>query len=177
MMQLKIDSGTYRQLMHNLQIFPRKVMFKHLRIALNAWGGVVRDRMRSLAPKESGLLRQSLSVKVKIPDASYNTAHHGKPGYVVVGPKRGLVRAVTRTKKGFRQKSAKGIAKAHEKGLSVQIRRPSRYAHLLERGTSRGVRAVPFVRRSQNYGATTGMDKLFNKLRDGIKQETAALSK
>lgn len=173
--RIKIDDRTYRQLMHNLQTLPKKMRTKHLRIAMNAWGGVVKRKMQDLAPKETGLLRQSITVKVRIPDASFNEKHHGKPAYGLVGPSRRLVRAVARTSKGFRSKSAAGIAKAHLAGRVVQVRRPSRYAHLVDRGTRKGVRATGFIRRAQNYGAGVGMQALFNKLRDGFTQEVAAL--
>lgn len=175
--RLGLDQETYRKLMRNLQTLPRKVMFKHVRIGMMAWGGVVKRKMQELAPKETGLLRRSIIVKARIPDASYNVKHHGKPAYAIVGPRRDLVRAVALTPKGFRSKSAAGIAKAHAAGKRVVIRRPSRYAHLVDRGTRKGVKATGFIRRAQNYGAGVGIQKLFDKLRQGIEQETAALAK
>lgn len=175
--RIQIDDRTYRQLMHNLQTLPKAMQTKHLRIAMNAWGGEVKRKMQDLAPRETGLLRRSITVKAKIPDASFNAQHHGRPAYAIVGPKRRLVQAVARTPKGFRQKSAAGIAKAHLAGKVVQIRRPSRYAHLVDRGTRKGVRATGFVRRAQNHGAGVGIQKLFDKLREGFTQEVNALQK
>lgn len=144
---------------------PLTVQNKGMRIALNAAGGVIRDAAVANAPKESGLLKRSLKVKVKVPNASYNRAHHGRPAYAIVGPARRIVQAVVVTKKGARTKSAAGIAKAASKGLGVHIRRPSRYAHLVERGTNRGVKATWFLRRAAASHGAMAKAKMIDKLK------------
>lgn len=149
---------------------PRRVGIKHLRIGLNAAGGLIRDRARALAPKESGLLKRSLAVKVKIPAASYNSAHHSKPAYAIIGPKRNFVRAVAKTSKGFRTKGAAGIAKAHLSGKTVTLRRPSRYAHLAEKHQS-------FINAAERQVASAAVSKMAAKLKAGFAQESAALAK
>lgn len=137
---------------------PRTVRNKHMRIGLNAAAGVIRDMAVTFAPKESGLLRKSLKVKVRIPEASHNAAHHSKPAYAVVGPGRNMGRILKRKNlRGFgegqrdlkaervrlkadgtiaplnREREAVRFVKASFKG--VIYRNPSRYAHLVEGGT------------------------------------------
>src|SRR5688572_21122460 len=79
---------------------PMTVQNRGMRIGLNAAAGVIRDAAKANAPKETGLLRQSLKIKVRIPNASYNAAHHGKPAYAVIGPARRVVGVRTFTKSG-----------------------------------------------------------------------------
>lgn len=115
----------------NLAQLPRRVAHRHLRIALNAAGGTIRDSAKTLAPRESGTLRQSLRVKVKIPDASFDVRHHGKPAYAVIGPARGFSKQVT--KRAGRHRI---IGKRTKLGSKPQTRRPSRYAHFAEKHQS-----------------------------------------
>lgn len=147
---------------------PMTVQNKGMRIGLNAAGGVLSDAAVANAPKESGLLRRSLKVKVKIPNASYNRAHHGRPAYAIVGPTRRLVQAVAITNKGARTKSAKGIAKAHAAGRTIQIRRPARYAHLAGPG-----RKGRFLHQAVASHGGAALDKMVGKLR-GTLSEWAA---
>lgn len=115
---------------------PRTIRAKHMRVALNAGGGVIRDAAVSLAPKETGLLRKSIKVKVSVPEASYNPKHWARPAYAVVGPARRIVSAITSTAKGrLRMVSREGAINAAFRGKTVTRRRASRYAHLVERGT------------------------------------------
>lgn len=109
---------------------PATVHNRGMRVAMNAGAGVIRDAIVANAPKESGVLRGAIKIRVKIPNASFNKAHHGRPAYAVIGPSRRVVRAVAKTAKGFRRKGAAGIAKAQAKGLAVRVRKPSRYAHV-----------------------------------------------
>ena len=144
---------------------PRRVHFKHLRIALNAGGGIIRDRAATFARRDTGLLAKSLGVKVKIPDASFNVAHHGKPAYAVIGPKRKSGRFMRLNSKGLLKgfgSAQKGLV-AERKRLNEKVktlnplkreraavknvglmfpdavyRNPSRYAHLVEKGHRKG---------------------------------------
>lgn len=115
---------------------PRTVRNKHMRIGLNAAGGVIRNAMMAGAPKETGLLKRAIKVKVKVPDASHNPLHHGRPAYAVIGPARRIASAVTVTAKGrWRAVSRSSAINAAFRGRTVQRRRPSRYAHFIEKGT------------------------------------------
>lgn len=183
---------------------PRRVRFKHLRIALNAGGGLIRDRAKAIVRRDSGLLSKSLGVKVSIPDASFNKAHHGKPAYAVIGPKRksGRMMRVNRKGKlqgfGAAQKelvaerkrlakdgklsplkrelvAKKAVLKKHADAI---YRNPSRYAHLVEKGHGgpRPAKAYPFLSTAvaQTKGAVIA--KVSEKLAAGIQQEAAALA-
>lgn len=97
---LKIHVTGVREALLKMQHIPRRVRHLHLRKGLNAAGGVLKGAAQQYARRDTGALAKSIRVKVKIPDASFNTAHHGKPAYVVVGPGR-------RTQQYFRQKRDK----------------------------------------------------------------------
>lgn len=171
---LELDKAQLGKLLKTLDTLPRRVVIKHLRIALNAWGGVVRDVARPLAAQESGLLKKSLAVKVIIPDASKNTAHHGRPARVLVGPSRKVVGNVVNKAGAFKTVGAKRAEKLKAEGAQVRTRKPSRYAHLVEKGTTRGAKPKPFIGPAQAAGATAGLSKLTQKLSEGLAQEAAA---
>lgn len=150
---------------------PRRVGLKHLRIGLNAAGGVMRDGAKARARKQTGLLKQSLAVKVKIPAASYNAAHHNKPAYAIIGAKRNFSRQVMVNKRGaIRSVTAKRAEKLKATGVQLKTRRPARYAHLVERVES-------FINATYLQLQNAAIAKMQAKLRDGISQEAAALPK
>lgn len=148
-----------------LQAMPARVRFLHVRKALSKAGGIIRDSARTFVRKATGLLAKSLSVKPPvIPDSSYNKAHHGRPAYVIVGPKRKAGRFLRINKKnalrGFgaaqkalvaeRKRLASGkigkplereraaVAATLKTFADAVYRNPSRYAHLVEKGHARG---------------------------------------
>lgn len=168
---LVFDPAKTKQLLSNLERLPRRVHIKHLRIGLNAWGGVVRDEFKSQAAEETGLLKKSAAVKVTIPDASRNSAHHGKPARVLVGADRRVVRAMLRRQgKADKLLTDRKALKHVLSGGKVHVRKPSRYLHLAER-------KKPAMARAQKVGETRGMAKLAQKLEQGIAAEAAALLK
>lgn len=167
--RVELDPKDYRHLLYVLRELPRRVGIKVLRIALNAWGGVVRDRARQTVLRATKSLYRALSVKVKIPDASYNVEHHGKPAYVIVGAKRQAVGPVI-VRKGKRKSiGLKRATKIVLGGGKVRANRPSRYAHLVERKRA-------FIGPAQRTGEQAGMEKLKDKLRTGIESEARALA-
>lgn len=178
---------------------PRRVRFKHLRIALNAGGGIIKTRASQLARRETGLLSKSIGVKVKIPDASFNSAHHGKPAYAVIGPKRKSGRMMRLTQalrlKGYsiaqrslvasrkelagfgihplaREKTAVKVTLA--KFRNAVYRNPTRYAHLVEKGTKRS-RRFPFLAPAVQQTKDQVTAKIAEKLSQGIEQEAKLL--
>lgn len=189
-----------REALFAFRELPRRVGFKWLRIALSAAGGIIRDQAAQNARRETGLLAKSLGVKVKIPDASFNAAHHGKPAYVVIGPKRHSGRLLKINARGNLRgfgAAQKALAaerkRLNKEGLLSPLRRehaaivavakqfphaiyrnPSRYAHLIEKGTKHS-RAFPFLAPavSQTKGAVLG--KIGAKLGEGIDTEARAL--
>ena len=148
-----------KEALHAFGEMPRRLRHRHLRIALNAGGGILKRTAQSYAPKEVGLLRQSIGVKVKIPDASFNTKHHGRPAYVVIGPRRGFSRGVFNNKRGRTRTLTD--AKSTQKqfllaGGKATIRNPSRYAHLVEFGTKKHLVSVRGARVLSNGAQTFG---------------------
>lgn len=114
----------------------RTVRNKVLRKAVNAASRLVLDAARALVPKDTGMLRKSLGVRIQ--------TYRGSGKVVaVIGPRTGY----TRTRSGTQQ-TALG-RKIKETG-----RNPSKYAHLVEYGHAlvRGgkvagsVPAKPFLR-------------------------------
>lgn len=144
---------------------PRTVQNKHMRIAMNAGGGVIRDAMASRTPTDTGLLKRSFRVKVSVPNASYNVAHHGRPAYAVIGPSRNVAGIQTFRKSGragmvkqVRIKRKGGVDTFTRSGLGVAttLHRPSRYWHLVERGVKAHAVSVKAARVLSNGDATFG---------------------
>lgn len=158
-----------REALHNMRELPRGVQIRQLRIALNAAGGILKRYAAASAPKETGLLKQSIVVKVIIPDASKNTAHHGKPARVIIGPSRKVKRPVHRGAKGLRAITEKRAANLRHQGKAVdKYRKPSRYAHLAHRKT-------PYLTTAVNIAGAAAMHKASQKLREGVEIERRKL--
>jgi hypothetical protein len=177
--KLTFDDASYKRLLVNLKELPRRVGLRVLRIALNAWGGEVKAVAQSRVKRVSGLLYKSLTVKVKIPAASFNTAHQSKPAYVMIGPSRsvsGLVRSVAGERKGV---TLARLQKTGFRGNLVRRVRPSRYAHFVEKGIAgkKQIEAAAFIGPAQEAGKVAGMNALSYKLEQGIAAEAAKLAK
>ena len=165
-----IKQADVQKLIAALTQVSRGVATKHLRIGLNAWGGLVREVARENALRDTSLLIKSLSVKVIIPAASRNAAHHGKPARVMVCPDRNAVRASFIRKGVVKLLTDRKATKAVLSGAKVRVRKPSRYAHLVER-------KEPFIAPATAAGAGPGFDKLATKLREGLEQEASKANK
>src|SRR5947209_1346328 len=94
-----------------LEELPRRLQNRHTRIALNAAGGVLKKTAQAEAPKQTRLLEQSLGVKVKVPAASHNPKHWGKPAYAIIGPRRGFLAPVARIKGKIKKLSIRAAVK------------------------------------------------------------------
>ena len=164
---------------------------KTMRIAMNAAGGIVKREAVARVTKESGLLKSSLSVKVK-------AAKNGE-WFAATGPRRGMKRAYRINKRGTAKLlSAKKQAKAFEGGAKLTYRNPTRYAHLVENGTaghqvttskrslaSNGTyfgksvrisaRAKPFLRPAADAAAEPAAGAAIRKIQEGITTESARL--
>lgn len=178
-MQLVIDPHSVRQFSANCAQVSRGVRLKHTRIALNAWGGVVRDEAKSKVKRRTGFLSRSLLVKVTIPDASRDERHHGRPARVMVGPDRRAVRPRLYQPGGpVKLVSVRKATRLVLAGGKIVPYKPSRYAHFVEHGIAgrRRIKPDPFMAAGQAAGATRGMAKLAEKLTSGIAQELARLN-
>lgn len=189
-----------KETMHAMRHIPRQVQFRHLRIAMNAGGGIMKRSAEGYVPTETKLLKKALAVKVKIPDASYNRAHHGKPAYVVIGPRRNFVRASVRAASGkSRLLSDKKAFSRVMGGGRVSVRNPARYAHLAHGGTKSHVvsakrvtklsdgnrifgssvtvkaRANPFLSKAVAASGAQAQAKIVNKLHEGVLDEARKL--
>jgi HK97 gp10 family phage protein len=155
---------------------PIRMQFKHMRIALNAAAGVIRDRAAAIAPRDTNILSRSLGVKVKIPNASFNPKHWGKPEYAVIGAKRRFAKYAGTTASGTAiSLSARGAAGRMLKGQRVVLKKPSRYLHLVEKGTPHSMEQ-PFLDTAVRTEGDVAASKAIKKLEQGLQQEAAALS-
>ena len=166
----------------NFNQLPAKMQFKQIRIALNAGGGVIRDRAAAIVPKDSRLLMRSLSVKARIPNESLNPKHWGKPEYAVIGSKRRFSAAVTVTATGKTKVLAtrKSIGKAALNRATVVRRIPSRYIHVVEhdhakRGGAGMVMGSNFLDTAVRAEGPLAQLKMIRKLEQGLYQEAARL--
>jgi len=166
---VKIHIQGIEQAMANLGALPRKVALKHLRIALSAAGGEVKQQVIALVPRRTKLLAQSQAVKVKIPAASWDVKHHHKPAYVVIGTKRGAVGAGIRAGGKLRKVSIRKATKHVLGGGQVQTIRPSRYAHLANIHTK-------YMDRASHSAGPRAAEKAAEKLAKAFETEAAALS-
>lgn len=169
-MTLVLRVGGVDECLRAFADLPRTIQNRHMRIAMNAGAGVIRDAAVANAPKETGLLKRSLKIKVKVPNASYNAAHHGRPAYAVIGPQRRVVGVKTYTKSGKARKGIRKLLLKPGQKLATTLRRPSRYAHLVERGTKRGVKATHFLARAVASAGPAAQAKVIAKLREGLNQ-------
>lgn len=165
---LTIDVKSLAQFQSAMSQLPRNVGIKHLRIALNAWGGEVKNEAIANVATDTKLLRRSLGVRVVIPDASWNVNHHGRPSRVIVGARRKFVALKSRK----RLKS--GIVRTRYKivrldATSGRVKRASRYHHIAEGQQD-------YIAPAQRAGNTRGLAKLARKLGEGIRTEAAKLA-
>jgi hypothetical protein len=198
-MTTQIHIEGVKEAMRAFSELPRRVGFKHLRIALNAGAGVIRDRYAAMVPRETGLLSKSIGVRVKIPDASYNKDHHGKPAYAVIGPKRksgrfmrvnslGNLKGYGEAQRALKaerlriqkegkitplQRERAAVKSVKEKYTDGMYRNPSRYAHLAGPGRKGADVLNAAARQSKDAAAA----KMAQKLQTGINAEAAALGR
>lgn len=186
------------QAVANLGQLPRKVALKHLRIALNAAGGTIKGAVVALAPRDTKLLAKSQAVKVKIPDASWDVKHHGRPAYVVIGTKRGSGKFLRPNKRGYGAANAffkiqlarsgraaaldatrakfSGVAQRAKLGKRAILlgkavyKNPSRYAHLAEIKHK-------FTASAARIAGPRAASKAAQKLAAAFETEAAALPK
>lgn len=194
---------------------PKRIRRKHVSIALNAGGGIIRDRAVPLARRQSGLLAKSLSVKVP---SQAKLEKEGKPAYALIGPKRKFAKTVHVATRKVRQftktpelrdfeltadymaelkRQRKGVRISVRRarvvganraaklalvaGQRVVLRRPSRYAHLVEKGHARGkgrsaAKAYPFMAPAVSQTKSAVIAKVTEKLKHGIETEALALA-
>ena len=161
--------------MHAMRQVPMKMQNFHVRVALNKAGGIVKRDAQPRIVRQTGLLKRSIRVKVKVPSASYNQKHHSRPAYAVIGPGRNILGPVARVRKRIRVLSIKKAVARVLGGGKVRTRYSSRYAHLIEfghykRGGLGRVDARPFLQPAISATRDTAAAAAIAKLREGLKQ-------
>lgn len=138
--RVTVDSGDLASTIANLAHIPRQIRNRAIRIGLNKAGSVVRNSIS--APVETGALQKSFSVKVKQTRAG--------DWHMTVGTNRraGVRKSkkVTRSMFGF-FKSLVATPKPSRQSRKPK-RKPSRYLHLVNNGTKRGVIGRLFMQRA-----------------------------
>ena len=179
MTAIQLDPRTYGLLKTALVLLPQKVGLRVLRVALNAWGGIVKRVEQTKAKRVSGLLARSPRVKVTIPDASWNVNYHGRPPSVAVGPGRDVVGPVAIVGGKSRVLGVRRATRFVLGGGRVRTARPSRYAHFVEKGIAgkKHITPAPFVAPAVEAGKAAGFQKMQSKLTEGIAAEAAKLPK
>lgn len=199
----QITVSGVKQTLEAFSALPKRIRRKHLTIAMNAGGGIVRDRASQIVRRQSGLLSKQLGVKVS--GTKSIGQDDSKPVTASVGAKRragrfmrlkgtGLKgfgvaqRALTAERKRLkaegklpplqRERAAvAAIAKQHSDAI---YRNPSRYAHLVEKGHKKGkgrgaAQAYPFLTPALNQTKSQAVAKIGDKLKQGFSEEAKAL--
>lgn len=143
-----VGLGDCLRVLDNLK---RATRGKILRKALGAAGKLILWKAKSLAPKETGLLRKSLGRKVKV-------YRESGVGVVIVGPRT-----------GFRQ----DVVRRKGKWLPTKmVANPVKYAHLQELGTVHRP-ARPFLRPSITGQQQQIRDAVAMAVNEGLEAESA----
>lgn len=159
------------QAVANLAQLPKKVAFKHLRKALSAAGGTIKKAAAANVPVETGLLKKSLIVKTKIPDASWDIRHHGRPAYTIIGPRRRFFYTNARKQKFAFNLAKKSHELARQQGYRfTTIGGASRYAHVVEK-------RKPWLAPAQVSAGAAAAERAAQKLAQAFEIEAAALPK
>lgn len=152
--------------------FPKGIRNKHLRIALSAAAGAIRDAAVPLARRQTGLLAKSLGIKV--PNVS-QADRSGKPVSAVIGARRRFVGPAITIGGITKLLSTRKATKRVVAGGKVQVRRPSRYSHLVEKG-HRGPHpapAYPFLGPAARSAGAAAGQRAMEKLTQGVQEEAA----
>jgi hypothetical protein len=152
-----------------LQSFTPELRRKHLKIAMSAAGGVMKDAAKPQMPKETGLLRRSIIVKSSVPK------NPAKPAYAAVGASRKTLGAFTTTRGRARILTNARYLKSGQPGNFGRLRRPARYLHLVEKGTRRS-RAARVLERTAIVMKQPAEAAAVRKLKQGVQEVAFGLS-
>lgn len=171
-----------------LQELPRRVHYKHEKIAMSAAGGVVRDEAAGRVRRQTGLLARSLGVKV--PKPKKNSV---EPLKVIIGPRRrfAAIRSFRLLSSGRLSSRFKQLQLKRGRKIATTLRRATQYAHLIEKGhrnvkggaLNKGGRVVgqvpahPFLQPALVASGERAISAYQRKIKQGIEQEAFGLSK
>lgn len=128
---------------------PARAQERVLRPAMEKASKIVAAAEKSEAPKESGLLGESLGVSTT---RTYNAAGGSTKLFIAVGVRRGYRRAVVATKRGGVRRLGRAASDAAEAGGDANMRNPAKYLHLVTKGR----KAIVATRRKALYSSVTG---------------------
>lgn len=136
------------ELLRMLKLLPERMAKTAMRQAHMAAGAEVRKAVKRLVPRRTGSLKKSIGVRVyrNVPSIDYT---------VIIGPRRG-------------EKFKTGIGRRQVS--------PSRYAHLVELGTSR-MPARSFLRKGLQASKARALQALSRKLGVAIERQAKKLAK
>lgn len=154
-------TGT-EQLAAEFAALPLKLQKKALRRGVTKAGRRVIKAAKAEAPKETGLLRQSLGSRV------YTFKDKSGVG-VVVGVRKGFKKPVVQIAKGNRRGQ---FRKARKTETSDQYRDPSKYLHLVVLGTKNS-RPNNFLLRAANQTTSESIRTIQAECQSQISQEYA----
>ncbi len=130
MSRLNVRLVGVKECLDQLTHIPEAIQRRHMRIATNAAGGILKRDAVARVPTRTKLLRQALAVKV--------TQNRKGEWFVVVGAKRGMKRAVKVAGNGrvrALSKRATANLKFTPGGAKREYIDPARYSHLAESGS------------------------------------------
>ena len=133
---------------------PARAQQRVLRPAMERASTIVASAEKSEAPKESGLLGESLGVSTT---RTYNAMGGSTKLFIAVGVRRGYRRAVVAKKRGGVRRLGKSASEAAEAGGDANMRNPAKYLHLVTKGR----KAISATRRKALVSSVTG--KFFGK--------------
>jgi len=110
---------------------PARAQMRVLRPAMERAAKIVAASETGEAPKETGLLGQSIGVSTT---RTYGTSGGSSKIFIAVGVRRGFRRAVVATKRGRVRHLGKAASEAAEAAGDAQMRNPTKYLHLVTRG-------------------------------------------
>lgn len=123
MNRITVDSADLMRTISTLAHFPARIRQRAIRIGLNKAGSIIRSKI--VAPVDTGALQKSFAIKVKQTRAT-------KDWHCTVGANRkaGIRRSKKATRSDF-------VFFQPKQSTGRKGRRPSRYLHLVNNGTSR----------------------------------------
>ena len=158
------------QTLFSLQSLTPELRRKHLKIAMSAAGGVMKDVAKPRMPKETGLLRRAIVVKAHVPKKP------NKPAYAVVGANNKVIGAVTTFRGKARILTNARYRKSSDPTNFGRLRRPGRYLHLVDKGTKRS-RAARVLETTAVMMRPAAEAAAVRKLRQGIQEVAFGLNK
>jgi HK97 gp10 family phage protein len=162
-MALKVSITGVEAAKHAVDQLPTRLRRRAIKFALRDAGKVMLRATKAHVPRETGLLNRSLGIKTAVP------TNPKKPAWVKVGARRGFKLPVERNKRGRLRALTKKLAAALPESTQTRFRNPTRYLHLVERGTKNGVKGQRFLERAAVTSRAQVTSAINDKLRAAVR--------